>query len=137
MLVVVDSFSKFIWLYPTRSTVAEEVIDRLQRQSAIFGNPERIISDRGTAFTSNLFNKYYMERNIQHLLITTEVPRGNGQVERINKIVVTLLSCSEEWYKHVDRVQQCINNTPSWSTKYLPFRILTRCEMRTDEEKDM
>lgn len=52
-LVVVDLFSKFVWLYPSKSTGAEEVIDRFHRQSAIFGNSERIISNRGTAFTSN------------------------------------------------------------------------------------
>ena len=48
--------------------------------------------------------------------------------------------CAEDlqnWYKHGDKVQQCINNTPPRSTKYSPFRILTGCEMRTDEGKDI
>ncbi|KAL7729718.1 hypothetical protein ACLKA6_014588 [Drosophila palustris] len=51
-----------------------------------------IVSDRGAAFTSNLFREYCEARNIQHLMIATGVPRGNGQVERMHKIVVPMLS---------------------------------------------
>ena len=58
IFVVVDAFTKFTWLYPTKSTDAADVIDRLKRQAAVFGNPRRIISDRGTAFTSNAFREY-------------------------------------------------------------------------------
>ncbi|XP_017481076.1 PREDICTED: uncharacterized protein LOC108370282 [Rhagoletis zephyria] len=55
ILVVVDAFSKFVWLYPTKDTGAEAVIDRMKKQSSVFGNPRRIITDRGAAFTSNRF----------------------------------------------------------------------------------
>lgn len=94
-----------------------------------------MITDRGTAFTSNSFKAYCQEENIQHLLIATGVPRRNGQVEIINRIVITVLSKlftenPQNWYKHVDRVQQCINNTPSRSTKFSPFKILTGPDMK-------
>lgn len=62
ILVVIDAFSKFVWLYPTRSTDTAEVINRLTNQASIFGNPRRIISDRGTAFTSNDFQEYCNDR---------------------------------------------------------------------------
>ena len=53
ILAVIDSFTKFVWLYPTKSTDTAEVIQRLETQKTIFGNPSRIISDKGPAFTSN------------------------------------------------------------------------------------
>lgn len=56
ILVVIDAFSKFVWLYATKSTSTAEMLSRLKKQSAIFGNPDRIISDRGTAFTFTAFN---------------------------------------------------------------------------------
>ena len=117
------------------------MIDRLNRQSAIFGNPERIISDRGTAFTSNKFREYCKEQGINHLLISTGVPRGNGQVERINKIVISLLSklCAEKpqnWYKYVDEVQKVINNSAPRSTKTPPFKILTGLDMRVSSQNN-
>ncbi|GFX74961.1 pro-Pol polyprotein [Trichonephila clavipes] len=57
-------------------------LEKLKQQQKTFGNPIRIISDRGSAFTSKLFNDYCDEENIQHLQIATGVPRGNGQVEQ-------------------------------------------------------
>lgn len=66
ILVVIDAFSKFVWLYAIRSTTTAEVIDRLGKQSNIFGNPRRIISNRGTAFTSHEFEQYCKDENIQH-----------------------------------------------------------------------
>lgn len=46
ILTVVDSFSIFVWLYPIRTTTAEEVLRKLECWSAAFGNPTRIITDR-------------------------------------------------------------------------------------------
>jgi len=93
----------------------------------------RIPSDRAAAFTSHLFKEYCDREKIQHLLIATGVPRGNGQVERMHKIVVPMLSkLSLEspgcWYKHVGKVQQ--SNTEPRSTKVSPFKLLTGLDMR-------
>ena len=90
---------------------------------------ERIICDRGVAFTSNLLKEYCENENIQHLLI-------NGQVERINKIVISMLAklCADipqHWYMYIDQIQQCINNTAPRSTNIEPFKILTGVNMRT------
>lgn len=92
IFVVVDAFSKFTWLYATRSTSAAEVIDRLRRQSHTFGNPKRIISDRGAAFTSGEFEDYCQSEGVKHQLITAGVPRANGQVERVNRTLIPLLT---------------------------------------------
>jgi len=54
-MVVFDALSKNVWLSPTKSAGADEVVDRMERQSEVFGNPSRIITDRGTAFTANVF----------------------------------------------------------------------------------
>ncbi|GFV86443.1 pro-Pol polyprotein [Trichonephila clavipes] len=84
IFTVVDAFTKFTWLYPVKTVSAESALEKLKQQQKTFGNPIRIISDRGSAFTSKLFNDYCDEENIQHLQIATGVPRGNGQVERIH-----------------------------------------------------
>lgn len=129
IFAVVDAFSKFVWLYTTRSTTAAEVIDRLHKQSIIFGNPRRIISDRGSAFTSKEFEGYCRAEGIKHSLITTGVPRGNGQVERLNRTLIPLVTKlsaprPNDWYKCIDLVQQCLNTTPHRSIGMTPFRLL-------------
>ncbi|GFV26831.1 hypothetical protein TNCV_3455021 [Trichonephila clavipes] len=81
IFTVVDAFTKFTWLYPVKTVSAESALEKLKQQQKTFGNPIRIISDRGLEFTLKLFNDYCDEENIQHLQIATGVPRGNGQVE--------------------------------------------------------
>ncbi|GFX36178.1 retrovirus-related Pol polyprotein from transposon 297 [Trichonephila clavipes] len=94
---------------------------------------------KGSAFTSKLFNDYCDEENIQHLQIATGVPRGNGQVERIHRTlipVLTKLSLDDltKWYKYVDRLQRILNNTISRSTKWTPFELLVGIKMRNKED---
>lgn len=106
IFAAIDGFTKFCWLFPTKSTTASEVIDRLTRLEVTFGNPERLISDRRTAFTAHSFEQFFKDRNIRHILITTGMSRGNGQVERLNAIIINVLAklCinqPEQWYRQV------------------------------------
>ena len=76
---VIDAFSKFVWLYPVKSTTTQDALQKLQQQQAIFGNPRRVISDKGPAFTSKEFKEYCEAEGIEHVSITTGMPRGNGE----------------------------------------------------------
>ncbi|GFX29630.1 pro-Pol polyprotein [Trichonephila clavipes] len=81
ILTIIDAFTKFIWLYPIKSTTLEDALDKLKLQQKTFGNPKRMITDKGSPFNSKGFDDYCTEENIQNLQITG-VPRGNGQVWR-------------------------------------------------------
>ncbi|GFY02896.1 hypothetical protein TNCV_3507761 [Trichonephila clavipes] len=139
IFTVVDAFTKFTWLYPVKTVSAESALGKLKQQQKTFGNPIRIISDRGSAFTSKLFNDYCDEENIQHLQIATGVPRENGQVERIHRTLIPVLTKlslddSTKWYKYVDRLQRILNSTISRSTKWTPFELLVGIKMRNKED---
>ncbi|GFX15219.1 pro-Pol polyprotein [Trichonephila clavipes] len=88
ILTIIDAFTKFTWLYPVKSTTLEDALDKLKLQQKTFGNPKRIITDRGSPFNSKGFGDYCTEEKIQNLQITTGVPRGNGQVERIHRTLI-------------------------------------------------
>lgn len=103
-----------------------------------FGYPKRIITDRGTAFTSNEFKDYCKEEEISHFLITTDVPRGNGQVERIHQIITSVLTKLSRdnpmhWYKYISDVQRFINATHQRSINTTPFEIMIGIKMRNKE----
>ncbi|GFW01770.1 hypothetical protein TNCV_1232701 [Trichonephila clavipes] len=139
IFTVVDAFTKFTWLYPVKTVSAESALEKLKQQQKTFGNPIRIISDRGSVFTSKLFNDYCDEENIQHLQIVIGVPRGNGQVERINRTLIPVftklsLDDSTKWYKYVDRLQRILNSTICRSTKWTPFELLVGTKMRNKED---
>ncbi|GFY69022.1 transposon Tf2-6 polyprotein [Trichonephila inaurata madagascariensis] len=135
ILTIIDAFTKFTWLYPVKSTTLEDALDKLKLQQKTFGNPKRMITDKGSPFNSKGFDDYCTEENIQNLQITTGVPRGNGQVERIHRTlipVLTKLSIDDptKWYKFVDRLQRILNSTSNRSTKWSPFELLTGVTMR-------
>lgn len=142
ILSIIDGFSKFVWLYPTKSLTSEEVIKKLEEQKKCFGNPKRIISDRGTAFTSGGFKKYCEEENIEHILTTTGVPRGNGQVERLNRIIINVLTkyaynSPAKWFQHVGEVQQNINSSLQRAIQKTPYAVMFGIRMKKKDDVNL
>ncbi|GFU77952.1 hypothetical protein TNCV_521521 [Trichonephila clavipes] len=127
------------WLYPTRSTDAGEVINRLENQRHVFGNPARIITDKGSAFTSSAFEDYFKKQNILHISITTGLPRSNGQIEKQNSTIISVLSKlsvddPEKWYSHVPHLQEILNSTFQRSIKMTPFELLFGTKMKSCQD---
>lgn len=142
ILAVVDGFTKFTWLHPTKSTTCAEAISKLRTQQALFGNPTRIIADKGSAFTAQEFSDFCKDEGIWLHLITTATPRGNGQVERINRTIkqtLTKLAIDkpDQWYKFVPRLQQAINGLVTRSTGFAPFQLLFGTRIKTKEELEL
>ncbi|GBM08831.1 Transposon Tf2-9 polyprotein [Araneus ventricosus] len=124
---------------PKEDVPLKDALDKLKVQQKTFGNPKRIITDRGFAFTSKAFGDYCTNENIQHFQITTGVPRGNGQVERIHRTLIPVLTKlsiadSTKWFKFVDPLQRILNSTFNRSTKWSPFELLIGVTMRNKED---
>ncbi|GBM73822.1 Pro-Pol polyprotein [Araneus ventricosus] len=135
IFTVLDAFTKFVWFYPVRTTSAAEALQKLKIQQIVFGNPSKIISDKGSAFTSKDFEDYCKDEGIQHIQITTGVLRANGQIERMHGTLIPVLaklsiSDPAKWFKFVPDVQIIINSTVSRSTKFTPFELVTGVKMR-------
>ncbi|GFV80944.1 hypothetical protein TNCV_2269281 [Trichonephila clavipes] len=142
ILSIIDAFTKFVWLYPVKSTSSRDALEKLKQQEITFGNHHRIITDKGTAFTSKEFREYCENENIQHLSITTGIPRGNGQIERIHSSLIPILSKlsiddASKWYKFVPAVQRTLNSTISRSTQMTPFQLSTGVKMRTKQDLEI
>lgn len=79
-----------MWLYPTKSTGYEEVLKKFNEWSVIFVTPTRVVTDRGSAYTSKAFEEYMIANGIEHVLSTTGVARDNGQIERVNRSILSI-----------------------------------------------
>ncbi|GBM35707.1 Pro-Pol polyprotein [Araneus ventricosus] len=139
ILCVIDAFTKYVWIYPTKSTTSAEVVAKLEIQKSVFGNPEKIISDRGTAFSSKEFSDYCENEGIRHLRITTGLPRANGQVERLNSVIISVIAKlatndPTKWYKFVPTVQRIINSTYQRSINTTPFELLFGIKMEQQSD---
>lgn len=139
ILVIVDAFSKFVWLFPTKTVNSEETIQKVRVLQSFFGNPRRFVTDQGAAFTSNSFKEFCHDEKIEHVKITTGIPRGNGQVERINGIIIPVLTKlalddPSKWFVHVNKVQRFLNATFQRSINSTPFELLMGVKMRNAED---
>ena len=54
-----------------------------------FGIPHSLISDNGLQFDSKSFRRYCCELGITNRYSTPAYPQGNGQVEAVNKVIVS------------------------------------------------
>ncbi|XP_055910752.1 uncharacterized protein LOC129945117 [Eupeodes corollae] len=130
IFVMIDGFTKFTKLYPNKSTSSKEAIECLKSYFANFSRPNRIISDRGTCFTSKEFSEFLNDNNIQHVKVATHTPQSNGQVERLNRIITPMLAkeCEAhttiDWDKHLEKVEFAINNSVNRSTGFTPSTLL-------------
>jgi len=93
ILVVQDRLSRWIKFSPMRDTSAEVTARTfLNDWVCVYGVPKRIITDRGTNFTSRLFATMNEFLGIQHGKTTAYRPTSNGQNERSHRDLHKYLS---------------------------------------------
>ena len=88
ILTIIDGFTKFRILEPVHSTKTKYVLKALDQLFVFFGVPTRIITDKGSAFTSHTFQVFCREYGIKHIQNAVATPRANGQCERLNRAVL-------------------------------------------------
>jgi hypothetical protein len=87
LIVVIDGFTKFVFLKAVRNTKVGPVLKFLDGIFNMFGVTQRIVCDRGSSFTSKCFNDYCKGMNIKVNYNATATPRANGQAERYNRTI--------------------------------------------------
>lgn len=92
LFVTIDNLTRFVRLYPTRSTKSVETISALEIFVLEHGIPRRIVSDRGTCFTSGEFEEFCTCHGVLHTLNSPRHPQANGMVERVNRTVVPVIA---------------------------------------------
>lgn len=129
IFIIVDAFSKFLTLYSVRSVKSIETCTKLIEYFSYYSKPIRIISDRGTSFTSEYFKNFCKTHCIQHVLIAVSSPQANGQVERYNRTIKDMISKlmhekGKNWNESLQQVRLVINNTYNRSIKNTPSMLL-------------
>ena len=136
---MVDSLSKFVTLEAVRSTEARYVIDFLGKVFLRYGTPDVLIADCGTAFTSGALRRFLESKGVKQSFSSTQHPQSNGQTERMNQSVVTMLRllCThpdkKDWSSRLEAVARHINRAPAKSTGRAPFEVLYGYLPRKDD----
>ncbi|XP_065075159.1 uncharacterized protein K02A2.6-like [Ochlerotatus camptorhynchus] len=80
--VMVDAFSKWPEVFRTQSVTTTATPNMLRETFSRYGNPDTLVSDNGTQFTSEQFQQYCRANGFTHLRTAPYHPQSNGQAER-------------------------------------------------------
>lgn len=128
IIVFVCAFSKYTIIKAVRNTKTTPVITMIRDAINVFGLPHKIVTDRGTAYTSREFESYLGKYGILHVKTAVRTPRANGQAERINKTILSsiksMTKSSKEWDETLPNLQWTINSQVNSTTKYCPNDLI-------------
>lgn len=130
LLVLVDGFTKFVNITPVKNTKSVTTVRVLKEHVSYFGVPTRLITDKGSSFTSKVFKDFITSSGIKHIVNAVATPRANGQVERFNRTILDALSASghggddKSWDDHIPDIQVGINTTKHKTTQKSPSELL-------------
>lgn len=82
MFIIVDAYSKYPEVFEMHSTTSMSTIAKMRYLFTRHGIPELLVTDNGTQFQSNQFQRFTKSNGIQHLFSAPYCPQSNGQAER-------------------------------------------------------
>ena len=130
VLVITDHFTRYALAYPSKTQTAQATA-RILWDNFIchYGFPEKLISDQGRNFESDLIKELCKIAGVQKLHTTLYHPQGNGQCERFNSTLCNMLgTLSEEemsdWKSYLGCMTHAYNCIKHASTTYSPYYLM-------------
>jgi len=138
-LVMIDAMSLCCEIIPVKSTSAAETCRVLLREwIARYGVFSELVTDRHGAFTGKLTKLLLEWCGIRHVLISPYHSRSNGQVEKMNSIVLQGLRihCKglTEWHKMLAPIAAAYKAAVIPSRGVSPFKLMFGVDMRLPVE---
>jgi hypothetical protein len=131
IIVIIDTCTRYLRLYPDKSTDAESAVMALHQFYADFPVAEQIVSDRGTQFVNDMVKEYNKLCGTDHFKTMAYSKEENAIVERSNKELMRHLRAfiyhkrlKQHWYKYLPFVQRIINTTIHSTTGVSPASLL-------------
>nr|ABA91307.1 retrotransposon protein, putative, Ty3-gypsy subclass [Oryza sativa Japonica Group] len=129
--VIVDRLTKTARFIPVKTNYSSAKLAELYmtRIVCLHGVPKRIISDRGTQFTSHFWEKVHEALGSYLAFSTAYHPQTDGQTERTNQVLEDMLrACaldfSKDWERCLPYAEFSYNNSFQASLKMSPNEAL-------------
>jgi transposase InsO family protein len=140
IIVLIDTFSRYIELFPSTAVTADEAAAALWKHSARFGAPHEIVTDMGSQFINNTLDKFAEIANFNHLKTIPYSKEENGIVERANKEVNRHIrnimfdtEVQKDWSDYLLLTEKLLNSTTKQPTGISPNALLFGNAINTDE----
>jgi putative transposase len=131
LLNVVDDFTRECLAVEVDSSLSGQRVTRvLERLCLLRGQPERLVSDNGSEFTSQVVDAWAYQRGVQWQFIEPGKPVQNAYVESFNgKFRDECLN--EHWFEQLDQARETIEE---WHYDYNECRPHSSLGNRTPRE---
>ncbi|XP_052728231.1 uncharacterized protein LOC108329042 isoform X1 [Vigna angularis] len=128
LLVAIDYFTKWVEAEPLATITAARAQKFMWTLICRFGIPKVIVTDNGRQFIDKGLGEFYRKLEIKHVTSSVEHPQTNGQVEAVNKVIVSELKkrLGEAKGLWVDELQEVLwgyRCTPHGTTGETPFNL--------------
>ncbi|XP_019220262.1 uncharacterized protein LOC106098742 [Oreochromis niloticus] len=130
VLVVTDHFTKMAHAFQCSDQTAKQVARQLwDRYFCVYGFPQRIHSDQGASFESELIQELLQVAGVQKSRTTPYHPMGNGHTERFNRTLGNMIRAlppreKHKWPQMLQTLTFIYNCTAHESTGYAPFFLM-------------
>ena len=130
VLVLQDHFSKYIVAYVVKDQTARTAAETLRNgYFGLFGVPAYLVSDQEKAFTGHIITHLCDLYGVQKLRTSPYHAQTNGQVERMNQMIIRMIGKLEEdkkacWFEHLPELLLVYNATCSTVTGYSLYYLL-------------
>ena len=129
LFTYIDNASRWPEAEPLRSITSKSVIKAFETICLRNGFPRTVISDNGTQFCSNEFNRFCKQHNIQAIKTSPYRPQSNGLVERMHATLTSMINKLSKtkqgfWHEITKLALYFIRMTPSSATGFSPYMIV-------------
>lgn len=128
-LVVLDQFTKFVFVKPLRSATTCAITSFLENDTfQLFGVPETIHTDNGSQFISAEFKRLLSKYAIRHTFTAVYSPQSNAS-ERVNRTLLAAIRTyvkrdHREWDTHLGEIAGALRNVSHSATGYSPYYLV-------------
>lgn len=136
ILAAICNLTQFVQLYPVRDVKATTTVRKLSEFVDRFGASNRIISDRGTAFTPEEFKHFCNTNGTKHTVNSSRPSQANEQVDRRNSTILSAMIVSitdvegRHWDLGVEKLERDRNSSICKTTAGTPYKMLYRYLLR-------
>jgi mRNA-degrading endonuclease RelE of RelBE toxin-antitoxin system len=131
VVVIIDCFSRFVDLYPVKSTTGEEAAEALLWHLGRYGAPLQIVSDNGPQFVNASIQELFRLTGVHYSNTMAYSHQENGIVERANREVLRHVrnimyerNVMEKWHQNLPMVMRLMNSTVHESLGFAPASII-------------
>ena len=130
VMVMQDHFLKYVVAYVVKDQMARTAAETLRNgYFGLFGAPAYLVSNQGKAFTGHLISNLCELYGVQKLRTSPYHAQTNGQVERMNQMIIRMIGKLEQdkkahWSEHLPEMLAAYNGTRSAVTGYSPYFLL-------------